>query len=285
MARPLRVEFEGALYHVAARGDGHDLLFREDDDRASFLHALGRTVGRYGCVCHAYSLLGTHYHLVLETPRGNLSHAMQYLNGSYAQTFHRLHGTRGHVFGGRYVARVIERARHLLATCRYVDLNPVLAGLCVCPEDWRWSSFRATVGLCESPEFLTCDWVLAQFDEAPMRARRHYRRFVDAGLPVATRRAERAAGDVFLGSRDFARRHQRPRASAEIPRSQRAPIAGELSELFRRHGDDGMLLAYREYGFRLREIAAEVGLHYSTVSRRLAAIEAGRRVPAIRPPV
>jgi hypothetical protein len=198
---------------------------------------------------------------------------MRHLNGVYAQRFHRQHRTRGHVFGGRYAALLIERERHLLSTCRYVDLNPVRAGLCARPEQWFWSSYRATVGLCEPPAFLTCDWMLAQFHDRIEVARRRYREFVYAELGRAVALPGPAHGDIFLGDREFARRHQRPNASTEIPRRQRAPIRNELAQLLRRHGDRGIWVAYREQGFRLREIADELGVHYSTVSRRLSALE------------
>jgi REP-associated tyrosine transposase len=272
MARPLRVEYEGALYHVTARGDGRDLLYRRDDDRECFLAVLADTTERYRWICHNYCLLGTHYHLVLETPRANLGRAMRHLNGVYAQCYHRGHGTRGHVFGGRYSARLIERDQHLLATCRYVDLNPVRAGLCSRPEAWRWGSYRATVGLCEPRPFLTIEWILSLFHPRLDSARRLYREFVSAGMAVDAS-SPPAHGEIFLGDRDFARRHQQPGASREIPRRQRAPIRHELADLLRRHGDQGVLVAYRDRGFRLREIAVELGVHYSTVSRRLSALE------------
>ena len=140
MARPLRIEFPGALYHVTARGNARADIYLSDGDRAAFLALLARTLDRFGWLCHAYCVMSNHYHLLIETPRANLSRGMRHLNGVYTQSFNRIHGRVGHVFQGRYKAILVEQDAHLLELCRYVVLNPVRARLVARAGDWRWSS-------------------------------------------------------------------------------------------------------------------------------------------------
>lgn len=268
MARPLRLCFEDARYHVIARSTSDGVLFGDDLDRERFLADLDRLVDRYGWLCHAYCLLTTHYHLVLETPRANLPRGMQRLNGSHASRFNERRGRSGHLFGSRYRSILIEDARYLLTVCRYVVLNPVRAGICARPEEWPWSSYAATVGLVPVPRFLTTEILLAEAggDTYPA-AQAAYREFVAAGIGAAL--ADQVRGER-LGSNGFLRnRFGIEPPLAEIPRVQIEPERRPLAEIF---ADESfpVACAYRSQGYSLREIAAHLGRHYSTVSRRLA---------------
>ncbi len=127
MARPLRIEFPGALYHITARGNAQQDIFVDDEDRLLFLSVLERVVSRFHLLLHAYCLMDNHYHLVLETPQANLSQAVRQLNGVYTQAFNRRHGKVGHVLQGRFKAILVGRDSYLLELCRYVALNPVWA--------------------------------------------------------------------------------------------------------------------------------------------------------------
>ncbi|MDY7075923.1 MAG: transposase, partial [Chloroflexota bacterium] len=127
MARPLRIEFAGALYHVTSRGDAQEDIYRGDDDRLRFLDVVGEIGDRFGWVVHAYCLMDNHYHLLVETPNANLSKAMRQLNGVYTQAFNRSHGRVGHVFQGRYKAILVQKETYLLELARYIVLNPVRA--------------------------------------------------------------------------------------------------------------------------------------------------------------
>lgn len=129
MARPLRLEFPGAIYHVTARGNARNAIFLDDEDRALFLGGLGEVVTRFGWLCHAYCLMDNHYHLLIETPEGNLSLGMRQLNGIYTQRFNQRHGCVGHVFQGRFKAIVVDRDSYLLELCQYAVLNPIRAGM------------------------------------------------------------------------------------------------------------------------------------------------------------
>ena len=184
MARPLRIEFPGAAYHVTGRGNAQRAVFEDDADRERFLGTLEKSAGRFGLVLHGFCLMGNHYHLLVETPDAGLGRAMRDLNGVYTQAFNRRHGTSGHLFQGRYKAILVQRDAHLLELARYVVLNPVRAGLCKRADQYRWSSYRATAGLDPAPRLLTVEWLLSQLGSRPARARERYRAFVAEGLGV-----------------------------------------------------------------------------------------------------
>jgi putative transposase len=203
MARPLRLEFPGAIYHLTSRGNARKPIFLGDgDDQEGFLEILAEVVERYGWLCHAYCMMGNHYHLLAETPDPNLSHGMRHLNGRYTQSFNRRRGRLGHVFQGRFKSILVERENHLLELCRYVVLNPVRAGMVRSAKDWRWSSYRATAGLCARPRWLTTDWILAHFGSRKRAAQDAYRQFVSNG-GTAPSPWERLRGELILGSETF----------------------------------------------------------------------------------
>ena len=143
MARPLRIEYPGAVYHVTSRGNEKKPVFKDEKDRLNFLNTLQHANKRYNWICHAYCLMTNHYHLLIETPDGNLAIGMRQLNGVYTQLFNNWHGRTGHLFQGRYKAILIQKDSHLLEVCRYVVLNPVRANMVETPEEYRWSSFRS----------------------------------------------------------------------------------------------------------------------------------------------
>ena len=155
MARPLRVEFAGALYHVTSRGNEKRPIFKNDGDRLKFLELLGEAVSRFGWTLTAWVLMTNHFHLVVQTNEPNLSRGMHWLNGTYAAWFNRRHGRWGHLFGGRFKAFLVEEETYFKEVLRYVVLNPVRAGLVAHPANYRWSSYRATAGLSPAPEWLS----------------------------------------------------------------------------------------------------------------------------------
>ena len=157
MAKPLRIEYEGAVYHVTARGNARNKIFADDRDREIFLAILGIVVKRYNWLCHAYCLMDNHYHVLIETPDANLSRRMRQINGIYTQRYSRRHHRPGHVFQGRYKAILAQKDNYLLELSRYVVLNPVRIGIVKRPQDWAWSSYRATAGFKEVPQYLTVD--------------------------------------------------------------------------------------------------------------------------------
>jgi putative transposase len=280
MARPLRLPFPGGIYHVTARGNDRQTIFEDDADCSLFLIVLASVVTRYRLRCHAYCLMSNHYHVLLQTPEGNLSAAMRQLNGVYTQRFNRSHERCGHVLQGRFGAQLVNGQAYLLEVCRYIVLNPVRASLVSHPRDWRWSSFRATAGEGTVPGFLTVDWVQALSGAtggaAPGSA---YVRFVEAGLDQTDGALDHFKSKPELADPQLARRlDERCRAAAqcpEIPRAQRFASRPPLAQLFARvatraERDARSVIAVRDHGYTMKEVADFLGRHYVTVSRALA---------------
>lgn len=271
MARPLRLEFPGAIYHLTSRGNARQKVFFTAGDRESFLSTLSGVVRRYDWICHAYCLMANHYHLLVETPKGNLSIGMRQLNGIYTQSFNRRHNRVGHLFQGRFKAIVVERDSHLLELCRYIVLNPARVKSSAKASSWKWSSYRATAGLVSVPEFLHTDWILGQFGKSRSRAQQQYREFVRDGM--ANRPWDDLKGQIYLASEAFIEKHASSKKnSKEIPRAQLRAARLSLEQILGRRGEKAIAEAYQQ-GYRLNEIAAHLGVHYATVSRRLKRIE------------
>ena len=277
MARPLRIEFPGAFYHVTSRGNAQQDIFLDDEDRQRFLSVLGQVVSRFHLRLHAYCLMDNHYHLVLETPQGNLSSALRQLNGVYTQAFNRRHGQVGPVLQGRFKAILVDRDRYLLELCRYVVLNPVRAKMNRKADTYRWSSYRASAGLAPVPPYLTIDWVLAQFGKQRAAAQRRYRAFVAQGIGQASPWAQ-LRGQVLLGSKAFVERMkpglQDKRRLREIPRGQRFAARPTLTKLFgaatrsdKSQRNQAIRNAHLDHGYSLSQIGRAVNLHFSTISR------------------
>jgi putative transposase len=181
MPRQLRVDDRFGFFHVTTRGNNRQPIFFADRDREVFIAMLGRLANKYRWVVLSYCLMTNHYHVVLTTPEGGVSAGMQELNGGYSRRTNRLYGRTGHLLHNRFGAEAIQTDRHLLEACRYVVLNPIRAGLCSQPHEWRWSSYRATVGLDHPPRWLAVGEVLELFDAQPRRARAAFRSFVAEG--------------------------------------------------------------------------------------------------------
>lgn len=275
MARPLRIEFPGAIYHITARGNCRAPIFIDDIDKNIFLRCVKDINTRFKTICHAYCLMLNHYHLILETPEGNLSRAMQLLNGIYTQSFNHRHTKVGHVFQGRYKSILIQRESHLLEASRYIVMNPVKAGLCAHPADWEWSSYRATAGLSSPHNCLTTSWILSQFAFETCNALKIYRAF------VMDRKAgnlwEQMVGAIALGSEEFAAeciaRVKTGACQTEINRQQRYADRPDLNSIL---GDKDertqkALTAVDAYGYHQVEVAKSLGLHYGHLSRLLKA--------------
>jgi len=236
MARPLRLEFPNALYHLTSRGNARLPIYEDDEDRDGFRATLSTVVARFNWICHAYCLMGNHYHLMVETPDSNVSAGMRHPNGVYTQRFNQRHGRVGQVFQGRFKAIVVDRESHLLELCRYVVLNPVRTGMVTRVETYPWSSYRATAGLEPVPSWLTTDWVPSQFGRQSRRAQARYAEFAEAGTGEASPWTG-LRSQVLLGGERFIERlsaHLREQSEVvEMPRSQRFASRPPLDALFR----------------------------------------------------
>jgi REP element-mobilizing transposase RayT len=271
MARPLRLEYPGALYHVTSRGNARARIYTDDEDHRRFLDLLGAVCERHNWRIHAYCLMGNHYHVVLETPEPTLSKGMRQLNGVYTQDFNRRHRKSGHLLQGRYTAIVVDKDKYLLELARYVVLNPVRAGMVKSPGQWPWSSYRATIGKAPTPPWLNIDFLLAQLSSRKGDARERYVRFVAEGKEQPTI-WQNLRGQIYLGDEAFVKKlHQRHRPDdrlKEIPRAQRRAPAKPLAHYVRLPDtEQGMQSAYASGAYTLAQIAEHFGVHYSTVSR------------------
>lgn len=280
MARPLRIELAGGLYHVTSRGDRSEDIFLDDADRLQWLTVLGSVCQRFNWHCHAWCQMTNHYHLVVETPEANLAQGMRQLNGVYTQYVNRQHQRVGHVFQGRYKAILVERDAHLLEVARYVVLNPVRAGMTATPGDWPWSSWHAMVGSHTAPDWLETHWLLEQFSGALENARRAYVDFVIAGIGRPSP-WQALSGQIYLGSDDFIREAQAavaaPLDRLEIPRAQRRAPAKPL-ERYRDEAPDrnaGIRAAFASGDYTQQQIGRCFGVHYATVSRIVKRGETG----------
>lgn len=278
MARPLRIEFAGALYHVTSRGDGREDIFLEEGDRTRFLEVLSEVCHRFNWAVHAYCLMGNHYHLVIETRDDTLAKGMRQLNGLYTQRFNREHGRVGHVFQGRYKAVLVQKDSYLLELARYVVLNPVRAGMVRSAKEWRWSSYRAMVGQAPVPPWLTTDWVLSAFAGRKTDAIDRYKAFVSAGKNQPSP-WESLRNQIFLGDDQFVEEMQglvaEERDLTEVPSTQRRPVAKPLAHYVSKHRDrdEAIVAAYASGGYSLKEIGEHFGLHYSRISKIVRAHE------------
>ena len=272
MARPLRIEFPGALYHVTARGDKKAAIYNDNDDREQFLSILKDVCRRFNWIIHSYCLMDNHYHLLVETPEGNLSLGMRQLNGVYTQRFNRKHHQVGHVFQGRFKAIIVEKESYLLELARYIVLNPVRARMVRTAMQWPWSSFRATIGRTTPQGGLNPDWLLSGFSKRKSTAIENYKAFVLAGKNQPSP-WEILTNQVFLGSDQFINEIKSQilddKDLSEISFAQKRPVAKPLS-YFRKNykvRDEAISEAFNSGGYSMKQIGEYFELHYSTISR------------------
>ena len=282
MARPLRIEFPGALYHVTSRGDRREPIFVDDDDRRTLLSVVEHTLNRLDACALAYCLMGNHYHFVLHTRQANLSALMRQINGIYTQRFNRRHSQVGHLFQGRFKAVLVDRDSYLLEVCRYVDLNPVRAGLVSDPAAWAWSSYRALTAQAPPPAWLYTAAVWGHLTGAvprtstqTTRAAQRYLALVQAGRDVNL--WDRGLQQqIFLGDDAFVERMQQVAepnspANPNIPKAQRAKpktLTQWLKTCATR--EEALARTHRESHWTMTRMADALGLSVQHVSRLIA---------------
>lgn len=196
MARPLRIEYPGAFYHVLHRGNEGKDIFKSNRDREKFLEYVGKAVERYDIKIHSYCLMSNHYHLLIETPHPNLSQAIKWINVCYAAYFNRRRRRSGHLFQGRFKAVVIDADEYLKHLSRYIHLNPIRAGMVDHCKDYPWSSYPVFGGYVKACEWLETDWLLSLFSQSRKMAMERYREFVEA---VQNETIENPSKDIVSG--------------------------------------------------------------------------------------
>lgn len=282
MSRRPRILYPGAVYHTYTRGNRKTSIFEDDVDRQHFMDLVQEVHDRYEVRYYGLCLMGNHYHLVLETPRANISAAMRQLNGRFAERSNSRHQRTGHLFEGPYSAVVIERDRYLRQVLRYVVRNPVKAGYVKHPADWPWSSYRAMAGLESCPKWLSLDWMPWAFEVDTIEDAR--RRFVEYVDKSAGKRAINWNAIAF-GSPEFesalAEVARRRRAERPLPRATAPPPPPPLRELFLdlesiEHRNRLIQVAHRKHGYSLAEISRYLNLHPGAAARVLRRIESKR---------
>ncbi len=216
MARPLRLEFEDAIYHVLARGNERQPVFRSERDREQFLSLLERSCGRYEVSLLVFVLMGNHFHLVAQTHRGNLSRWMHWLMTSYTIWFNWRHGRSGHLFQGRFKSFLVEKGSYLLELSRYVHLNPVRGKVLGRGEvserrarlrKYPWSSYGIYAGLSKGFGFVRQEMVWGEMGRPGRERAVRYRRFVEQGLiREVTNPFAAVQWQAVLGGESFAQR-------------------------------------------------------------------------------
>jgi len=276
MSRPLRIEFENALYHVTSRGNRREPIFVDDADRRAFLDTIGQSMERFDTTAYAYCLMGNHYHLVLRTRLANLSRLMRHINGTYAQAYNRRHDKVGHLFQGRFNAILVQYDAYFLEVCRYVDLNPVRAGIVELPHEWRWSSYQAHIGRAKRLSWLdseTLHYALATRTDVKCGGAA-YARFVAAGCRIGLW-ADALKAQIYLGDEAFVRRLQEQfvehRAQSGIPGIQRGPFQRPLQHyLDESDRDAGIARAHLEGRYQQAVIARATGCSRASICRLIA---------------
>ncbi len=204
MARPLRILYPGAFYHITSRGNERKDIYNSDKDKEKFISYLQSAYKRYGALIHVFCLMNNHYHILLETPKGNISQIMQHINGAYTTYFNIKHKRSGHLFQGRYKAILVNIDEYAKELSRYIHLNPVRAKMVGKPEEYLWSSYRYYIEYKKPPEWLVTDFVLSYFDDKHLSAQKRYRLFVEDLIGSEYKNPmEKTISSTILGSPDF----------------------------------------------------------------------------------
>ncbi|MGO8989041.1 MAG: REP-associated tyrosine transposase [bacterium] len=285
MSRPLRIQYPGAFYHVTSRGNERKMVFQSTRDREKYLSYLESAHERYGAVVHTYCLMGNHYHLLLETPRGNLSQIIHHINGAYTTYFNIKRDRSGHLFQGRFKGILVEKDAHCKELSRYIHLNPVRAGIVKSPTEYPWSSYRYFIGKDKKPQWLTTELVLGDFGGERRKGYRRYREYVEREVSKELETPfKRVIASTFLGSEEFInnirmeyleKKKVDRRNIPAIKRLLRGPSPEEIEKtVLKVLGKDHALykkiciyLSHQHSGISLDEIGAHFGMKGGAVSQ------------------
>ena len=272
MARPLRIEYSGAFYHITSRGNEQKDIFKSKKDREKFISYLESASVRYGAVIHAYCLMSNHYHLIIETPNGNLSQIMKHINSSYTTYYNIKRKRSGHLLQGRYKAILIDGDAYATELSRYIHLNPIRAGIVSVPEEYPWMSYRFYIGE-KAPDWLTTGFTLEYFSKDIEIAKVKYKLFVhDLINQVYQSPLLETVASTILGCPEFVRatqeRHLKSRkADRDLPalreltgRQSLNDIVEVVKNVFsnneRLATKAGVHLCHRYSGAKLKDIGA-----------------------------
>ena len=285
MSRPLRIEYPGAFYHVTSRGNERKSVFMNDRDREKYLSYLESAHERYGAKIHVYCLMGNHYHLLLETPRGNLSQILHHINGAYTTYFNVKRERSGHLFQGRYKGILVDKDEYCKELSRYIHLNPVRAGIVKAPLEYRWSSYRFYVGKDKKPKWLTTELILDSSGGEGKRGFDRYKEYVEKGVTHEIENPLKGVvASAFLGSKEFIERIREeylekkeidPRNISDIKRIQRWPsfedieraVAKRINREERLYRKTCIYMSHQYSGLGLDEVGRYFGMKAGTISQ------------------
>jgi REP element-mobilizing transposase RayT/predicted XRE-type DNA-binding protein len=284
MARALRITFPGAFYHVTSRGNERKAVFKSKRDRDKFLEYLESATQRYDALIHAYCLMDTHYHLLLETPSGNLPQIMRHINGAYTTYFNVKRDRSGHLFQGRYQAILVDIDEYAKELSRYIHLNPVRAKIVETPEEYDWSSYKCYIGKQSPAKWLYRDFILGYFGEKVSSAQKRYQKFVNALVHLEyDSPLDEVVSSTLLGSADFiafikdnflsAKKPDKelPALKELIKKASMQDIFKEVELVFTKDKvlarNVKMYLCQRYTGKKLKEIGLHFGIGESGVSQ------------------
>lgn len=285
MGRPLRISFPGAFYHVTSRGNERRSIYQTNRDFEKFIGYLESATERYGARIHCFCLMTNHYHLLLETPRGNLQAILHHLNTGYTNYFNTKKKRVGHLFQGRYKAILVEKDHYALELSRYIHLNPVRAQLVKDPDQYPWSSYSAYGEKKKRWSWLHTDFILAQISRNKRKALRGYREYTQRGITENLEDPlKKTIASTVIGSEKFIewvreRWAKRERADREVPAIRKLARRPELSlilhECEERFGKAflesrrmALYLSHHLSGLSLREIGEYFGgISISAVSQ------------------
>ena len=288
MARQLRINYPGAFYHVTSRGNEQKAVFKSKRDREKFLEYLETATLRYNAVVHVYCLMDNHYHILLETPSGNLPQIMRHINGAYTTYFNVKRSRSGHLFQGRYKAILVDADEYAKELSRYIHLNPVRAKMAEKLEEYKWSSYLDYIGERKSHEWLNRDFILGYFGNKVPAAEREYKKFVSG---LEGKEYESPLKEVFastiLGDRGFIEYVKKnfvkiKETDKEIPATKAFTEEASMEEIFeavdkmfsegRLSRDVKQYLWHRYTSVHLKKIGEQFKISESAVSHAVSRV-------------
>ena len=284
MARPLRITYPGAFYHVTSRGNERKAVFKSNRDREKFLEYFESATLRYDAIIHAYCLMDNHYHLLLETPSGNLPQIMRHINGAYTTYFNVKRARSGHLFQGRYKAILVDKDEYAQELSRYIHLNPVRTKMVEAPEEYIWSSYNYYIGKEKPVEWLYTDFILGYFGKTVSSAQKKYQGFVSLLVNEKYKNPlDSVVGSTLLGGPDFISYIKEKYLSGKKPdkdlpalkilveKTSIQDIFDEVELVFAKEPALGrnvkIFLSQRHTGEKLKDIGTHFGIGESGVSQ------------------
>lgn len=282
MTRSLRIEFPGAFYHVMSRGNEKQAIYRSCRDRMKFLGYLESASNRYGAIIHSYCLMDNHYHLMIETPGGNLAQIMRHINGAYTSYFNAKHTRVGHLFQGRYRSILVDVDEYCLTLSRYIHMNPVKEGLSSKPLEYEWSSYRYFLNEQISEKWLNTSFLLALVGDGN-RVREQYQRYVEEDDDdYGCLYGKKSAAMAILGRQEFieeikSKHLSTQRVSRDLPATRVLrvhpeiqkivdAVTGEMKPDYRLVKGVSIYMCHHYSGCNLKEIGEYFGVGESAVS-------------------